>query len=510
MLKKITLATLLCGLVPAIALADSMVPPFQFMAKQYTEALGRAPDPSGWQAYTNYFKANGCKQSSLSYMASQLFGSTEYANKGYTSQEKVLTVYRAMLSREPDQGGFTNWVNFLNAGNTAAQMAQQLAASTEFASLIGDQNSGICSGRAYRQDWGNSWPLDINSLGIWTDVDLANCVNNNVVCNVPSGKVVKMYHTVTIPSGHTLQTNGTPDRRTYAKQARIVRYSGSFGHLLVAQPGATIQNIWVNGAGNYFLPTDNGVKANIRFESSDVDTSIGVIRNVRSEFPYQLTNIETGIGNGTINITSNLTVGYASHHVRGTTSNYYTWADGISQHVNNGIVQNNDIVDPTDVGIVIFGHTGKMQSNSAASNTIVHAGLSAYGSMGLDTTQCSGAPAVSPPNCAFSTSSGAGLTNNTILAGSTQRVDIMLFNGTAPWKWNTSGCGAGYCGTGGQISNNSTIQNDTSQTVMVEKATVQDAMLNANTQNNTLNVVPNAYGPCYSSPFNCITEIYYY
>ena len=34
--------------------------PSQFIAKLYSEALGRAPDNGGWQAQTNYFLASGC------------------------------------------------------------------------------------------------------------------------------------------------------------------------------------------------------------------------------------------------------------------------------------------------------------------------------------------------------------------------------------------------------------------------------------------------------------------
>src|SRR5215472_5512779 len=32
--------------------------PYQFLAKMYTEALGRAPDQPGWQAWVNYFQQN--------------------------------------------------------------------------------------------------------------------------------------------------------------------------------------------------------------------------------------------------------------------------------------------------------------------------------------------------------------------------------------------------------------------------------------------------------------------
>src|SRR5215813_12910985 len=81
--------------------------PGQFIGKMYTEALGRAPDPSGWQGFVNYFQQNGCSQPTLRQVGETFFLSPEYANLGYDNVEKVLTAYRAIFSREPDAGGFT-------------------------------------------------------------------------------------------------------------------------------------------------------------------------------------------------------------------------------------------------------------------------------------------------------------------------------------------------------------------------------------------------------------------
>lgn len=509
-------AMLCAALTPSLIQAAV---PSQFIAKQYTEALGRAPDSGGWQAYTNYFNASGCSQSTLSYMTGQIFSAGEYTSKGYTPEEQVLTVYRAVLSREPDQGGFNNWVTQIkNIGMTAAIMAQQFTQSTEFANLI----PAICSGNAYRQDWGQTWPININNnLTVWTDGDLQGCINNNTVCSLDPGRLVLMSNPVTIPTGHTLETKGNPDRKMYARQARIVRYNGNFDHLLVAGrtygngTNTAIQNVWVNGSGNIYPAIDDNparVKANIRFESIDANYT-GQIQSVRSDFPYQGTHIETGATNnvggvavpGTINVNNNLTVGYSSHHsYPNKVYPPYPWADGVSQHIANGTVQGNDIVDPTDVGIVLFGQTGgHVQANTASGNIIVHAGLSAFGSAGLDTTQCD-----NTTPCQFS---GSGISNNTILAGQQQRVDIMLFNGTGPW-WSTDKNGVVHhgIGTGGQIHDNNTIVNDALQTITVMQDTVQDVMSNATTTPNQLNFSRQNYGLCYDTPVKkgCINQYY--
>src|SRR6202012_2542282 len=45
--------------------AQASYVPAQFIAKLYTEGLGRMPDQSGWQSATTYFAQNGCSAASL-------------------------------------------------------------------------------------------------------------------------------------------------------------------------------------------------------------------------------------------------------------------------------------------------------------------------------------------------------------------------------------------------------------------------------------------------------------
>lgn len=158
------------------------VVPSQYMAKQYTELLGRAPDASGWQAYTNFFLTNNCS-SSLATMAQQLVQSGEYVNKGYSPEETVLTLYRAVLSREPDPSGFQAFVSSIRSGTTPSQVVAQLTASAEFAGLVGDICRDVSSltkvDPAYRQNWAGTDAIDITGTGTKTDVDVRTCINQN-------------------------------------------------------------------------------------------------------------------------------------------------------------------------------------------------------------------------------------------------------------------------------------------------------------------------------------------
>lgn len=470
--------------------------PSQFIAKQYTEVLGRAPDPSGWQGYTNYAVSAGCSTSTLAAIANSFFNSTEYAAKGYTAEETTLTAYRAILSREPDAGGFAFWTAQLKSGSTVAEklpeVLKAMIGSQEFAELV----PAICTGNAYRQDGAMKQAIDIGD-GIWTQGQLEACLNDNPVCSVPPRTVVYLNAPLTIPAGKALETLGGMDHSSYARQARIVRGDGLPGILIVMQPGAAIRNIWVSGQRHLYkamLRAQPEAQANVFPNINYVGGAGGVIQGVRSDAPLAATHIATfpvptpAVPTaptdflGSVLIENNLTTGYMQSHLPD--GSPVAWADGISNHINNATITRNHIVDPTDVGIVIFGHDGSTQSSTASNNIIVHAGHSAYGSLGLDATQC----LQSHSACRFA---GTGYTSNLIFAGQTQHSDIMLFNGTGAWAPpSCSGAGDHYCATGGQMSNNMTILGDARQSVMTQVAINVDGMMDALMKGNTLNTAP--------------------
>src|SRR5260370_14429538 len=104
-------------------LEDRLVPSFipgQFISKMYTEGLGRAPESTGWQNWVNWFQGYNpsCAITQLDGIAKGIYGSGEYSSRNYTSKEKVLTLYRGILNREPDHTCFTNWVYGLNGRAT--------------------------------------------------------------------------------------------------------------------------------------------------------------------------------------------------------------------------------------------------------------------------------------------------------------------------------------------------------------------------------------------------------
>jgi hypothetical protein len=461
--------------------------PSQFIAKQFSEALGRAPDTAGWLRYLDFFAGGGCSRDRLKEVTVGFFASAEYAKLAYSPPEMVLTAYRAILSREPDPEGFRAWTARLAGGATIAQVASELAGSPEFAALA----PAICNDGAYRTDWGNRQAIDIGG-GTWTQAQLQACIDNNTICSVPPRTVVFLDATLDIPVGHVLQTSGKPDHRHYARQARLVRNKGSFQHLLNVHGGGAVQNIWLSGQRHLFKQVPKNldvVHANIWYGNEPKEPGAGLVNDIRSDFPLVRSHIvSVGPGNS-LSVQNSLLTGYTSVHSPDGTESWI--ADGISQHASNGTMRNNDIIDPTDVGIVIFGHgprSGVPQATSAIGNTIVHAGHSAYGSLGFDTTG----------DCVFCRFTGS-IAGNTILAGPGQHSDVMLFVGTGPWTpAGQTNCGTGaHCGVGARMTNNRTLSGDVGRAVTVQAAMIVDGMLSAVTSGNTLHVNPRPLGKCY-------------
>ncbi len=100
-------------------------------------------------------------------------------------------------------------------------------------------------------------------------------------------------------------------------------------------------------------------------------------------------------------------------------------ADGISAGCERSAVLGNQIVDPTDVGIVVFTAYPAAQESIVSDNIIVSAGNSAFGAMGFDPLQgrSAGAPDFR----------GAEISYNTFWSGPNSHFVIGLAVGTRPW-----------------------------------------------------------------------------
>ncbi|HEX3947341.1 MAG TPA: hypothetical protein VHW47_06525, partial [Acidimicrobiales bacterium] len=120
--------------------AQPVAVPYQYVAKAYTELLGRAPTPSEWAAAVRYFRQAGCSAGSLRRFGDRLVTSKEY-RLDYpvgprTAGAIVLTLYRFVLNREPDPTGYVENRDQIATGRASPILAaDDLFATNEFKDL---------------------------------------------------------------------------------------------------------------------------------------------------------------------------------------------------------------------------------------------------------------------------------------------------------------------------------------------------------------------------------------
>ena len=453
-------------LVLSVTAPASAAVPGQFIAKMYTEALGRASDPGGWQYYVGYFNQNGCTQPALKSAGKPFYLGAEYNNLGYDNVDKVLTAYRGVLRREPDAGGFNFWVNYLNQGNALTSLLDAMFDSGEFGGLV----TAICAGD---YGWGNTGAISIPTTGAGFQGGTAGQLQAVLNAAAPGSTVYLAQRgvvwadtKVVIPNGVTLATTGLPDHTRYARQGRIVRTT-LFGDTLVeVRPGAQLISVWVSGqrpvVGFACCPpyTTNisvrsGFGASVSYSRTDTPAGFSTLVLNGAEG-------EPGTTCSNVTISGNLSVGYGSNHFNG------QWADGISNKCEGATITGNQIIDATDVGIVLFRATPATQQSQVTSNTIVAAGLSAYAAISLD-------PLAGGPTANFS---GSLVASNQLWTAPLTHFDIGIAVGTMPWFANVGGVN----GSGANVQNNSTANIITN----FDSAMIIDGMINATVVYNDL------------------------
>ena len=472
---------------PGLALAAT---PHQFIAKMYTEALGRIPDQSAYQWGLGHFNANGCSKSTLKAWGRDIFLSTEYNNLGYDNSSKLLTAYRAILNRELDSSGHSFWLGQLNSGAPFINAVDFLFDSSEFNGLV----TSICKAATSSSDatygFSGAPVFDLPILGNCptcfqgtTPSQLQSALNS-----APAGgtvwlkqrAVIRLTSTLTIPAGKTLATINNPDHNHYANMARLVRDSNFTATVVKLDGGAKLKNVWVDGSRGRLGYSGDSINVQI-FGGTGSEVSGSVITNTAGWSSLQaLGRAENWPCGGTI-IRNNLITTYSSTHYVG------GWADGLSISCENATAEGNEIVDATDVPIVLFRACPAVQQSVIRFNLILNAGNSAYGGIVADAlspdfnnSSCTGMPSFA----------GSSVNNNTLWTGA-GHYHIGLSVGTRAW-FNTNS----ITGTGARFAFNTS----GSQPVRVDTGIGVSGMLNATVLSNTLNSQIVNIGACPDFP----------
>ena len=104
----------------------------RFVSRLYSKALGRTPDISGLNAWTNVILN---KESSPEKVAFGFFFSDEM-KKNLSNEEFTKVLYRVFLNREADSAGLESWVKLLEDGMRRQAVMYGVSKSQEFGDIL--------------------------------------------------------------------------------------------------------------------------------------------------------------------------------------------------------------------------------------------------------------------------------------------------------------------------------------------------------------------------------------
>lgn len=429
--------------------------PDQWLGKLYTEVLGCAPDQVSYHRNRDRIAADGCSPSTLSALATDFLTSREFLRKPYDDAQRLLVLWRVALESEPDPTAFAAQRRQLALRRTSwDRLVRSFLASGGFAGNVGR----LCSGQRF--GWTPSAAIDLPSgtpdpilrffgvVGSGSGPDLQRALDRarpGQTVWLARSAVIRIDQPVTIPSGVRLATVGQPKPADYAAMARLVRTRTTGRATVVVSPGAVVSNVWVDGQR-----TAPGV--GIDHDSIGLQVNAGAGRTAvvdnRISNPAGWSNMVLAAAPGLTSdapatVTGNLFTGYSTkfhyNETDGTndiTRNQWGFADAVSNSYGNTEVARNQMVDVTDVSVVMFkvpASTGHQRS-VAHDNVVVNVGNSGWAAFTVD--QLAG------PGTA-SDFGGTEIRHNLVWTSPNASLLTVAGIGTRPWFGDVVGTGRG-------------------------------------------------------------------
>lgn len=111
-----------------------------FVARFYTDVLGRMPEPTGAASWAAFLEAN-CNAAGLDAIARGFFDSLEFRTvQPHSLRGLVRKLYVVFMGREPDQGGLEAWAGLIRLARTTVAL-RGFIGSAEFRSLLPDRTN---------------------------------------------------------------------------------------------------------------------------------------------------------------------------------------------------------------------------------------------------------------------------------------------------------------------------------------------------------------------------------
>jgi len=340
----------------------------QYIGKLYTEALGRIPDPAGYRYFQDMIFTKGCKAETLGEMAKIFFAGSEYEVLELNGKQKAITLYRALLNRDPSYQEILETESKLGK-QSIEDIIDDMIASDAFKKLL----PGILHGPYYFGGANYGYSISGRIYSARELMDMLEKTEKEVA--LEPGDLVLANEPIIIPAGKKLSTRRSCGKH-YLKMARIIRTSPFNRGVVNMSDNTECSGIWIDGNRQPF--SDFCQKTARRGVNIGVDGDHSVICGNRLTDSIGGTTIELYSCRETL-IRHNLITVYASSHFD------EKWCDGITAHGTGTVIEDNGMVDATDVSVVIFRFTpGGPQNSVCKRNTMINIGNSAFGGINAD------------------------------------------------------------------------------------------------------------------------------
>lgn len=461
--------------------------PTQWIAKQYTELLGRAPTAAEWKTQLAYYGAAStpCNVTTLATLGKSLARSTAFKNAYPESTAlgkaaRVTALVRAVYSHDPNTNDWAAYYTpYANGSRTWDQVVDDIYGNGVFAAFL---LPSVCSATQASYGFGYSAPLDLKALtgggASRTQAELQAAIDaapSGGRVQLQPGEVIRVggaangNQGLRVKSGVELSTAGNPATTKYALMGRIVpaglvcnTYLCNDVGVVTLAPGASLKNVWVDGQGAD--ATTNYKLANVETSGSDATLRTDVLDNRithpgRDGVGVRARGFSTsGSACSNERILRNLITGYPSRHEPDGLAQAQ-WVDGIAVHCEQATVQSNVIVDVSDAGVTLYGAYNRslaataVQRSTVSGNTVLSAGLDARVAYGADPIgECQShrggwvVPCLEVPT--ERSFAGASIASNTFWSGPRTHYDVGLLVGGAPEWGNHRVPGRGVSVTG--------------------------------------------------------------
>jgi hypothetical protein len=108
-----------------------------FIAQVYMGILGRLVDGGAVEAWEGFLRGTSDKRDAMKWMAGILFHSEEYASKSPSNRDRVISLYRGLLGRFPNDNEISYWEEELNSGRkTLEELIDIFCDSPEFSARL--------------------------------------------------------------------------------------------------------------------------------------------------------------------------------------------------------------------------------------------------------------------------------------------------------------------------------------------------------------------------------------